>query len=318
MKIPEIYICEVCDYSTYNKKDMSKHIDTIKHRKRTNKKSITNIVNPHVCNNCNKQYYASSGLWYHRQKCLSKSETVAQEPATTSTTITTSTPSTVTTSTNSTSIIEDDIRTILMDLVKQNQELQQQVINLSKENRQIVNTGSITHKTNNSKNFNINFFLNETCKNAMNLSEFVNSIQVDLMDFEMTGKQGYVEGITQIIKKSLKKLDIVERPMHCTDVKREIIYVKDDDKWEKESNDKTSKLSRVINHVADKNLRLAVDWQHKYPDCQVNNTAANHELVSMMPAIFGGNSMGQIEKHRAKIVSNLTKEIIVEKTITLV
>jgi protein involved in ribonucleotide reduction len=261
----------------------------------------------HLCNNCNKQYFSVSGLWYHKQKCVVREE-IRNEKENVTDIVTIS-------NTANTMLVEQDIRTILMDLVKQNQELQQQVINLSKEKRQEIHTGAIT---NNSKNFNINFFLNETCKNAMNLSEFVNSIHVDLMDFEMTGKQGYVEGITQIIKKSLKKLDIVERPMHCTDVKREIIYVKDDDKWEKESNDKTSKLSRVINHVADKNLRLAVDWQHKYPDCQVNNTAANHELVSMMPAIFGGISMTQIEKHRAKIVSILTKEIIVEKSITLV
>ena len=190
-----------------------------------------------------------------------------------------------------------------MKLINQNNELQTQVLELLK---------SGTHNTNShNKTFNLNFFLNDTCKNAMNIMDFVNNLQLQMNDLEKMGEVGYVNGISEIIIKNLKDMDITERPIHCTDKKREVLYVKDEDKWDKELNG-NPKVRHAIKHIAHKNSKLLNEFKEKYPD--YNNSSSkvsdryNHLLIESM----GGKGDNDVEKEN-KIIRNVTKEVIVEK-----
>jgi hypothetical protein len=199
---------------------------------------------------------------------------------------------------------------MITELLKQNQELQKQILEISKEGKHFTNNNNITN--NNTKNFNLNFFLNETCKDAINLMDFVNSLQLKLTDFENTGRLGYVEGISKIIVNGLKQMDVHKRPIHCTDIKRETMYVKDQDSWEKENNEK-SKLTQAVKIVATKNLQQMQEWQKTYPECVVNNTPQNEDFMNIMLAALGGQTEEEDDKNREKILRNIAKEVLIDK-----
>lgn len=288
-KIPKIYTCEVCCYSTRNKKDISKHYETIKHKNATNRtdsnEKIPSEPTEHRCTKCNKQYKAKSSLWYHTKKCAA------------------------------TCFVEDETEkdkgedyVVITELLKQNQDLQKQIIELSKERKQFI-----TNTTNNTKTFNLNVFLNETCKDAINLMDFVNSLQLKLSDFENTGRLGYVEGISKIIVNGLKQMDVHKRPIHCTDTKRETMYVKDQNVWEKENNEKT-RLTKAVKMIADKNLQQTQEWLKIHPEGAVNNTPENENFVNIMLAALGGQTEDEDNKNREKILRNIAREVSIDKT----
>jgi hypothetical protein len=158
----------------------------------------------------------------------------------------------------------------------------------------------------------MNVFLNEKCKDALNLMDFVNSLQLQLSDFENTGRLGYVEGISKIIVNNLKKIDVNKRPIHCTDVKREIMYIKDQDIWEKDNDEKT-KLSKAVQIVADKNFQQMQEWQKTYPESLVNDTKQNEYFVNIMLSVLGGQTPEEDEKNREKILRNIAKEVVIDK-----
>jgi hypothetical protein len=285
-KIPKIYKCDICCYSTRNKKDISKHYDTIKHKNATNRtdsnEKIPNEPVEYHCQNCDKSYKAKSSLWYHLKKCTTMKTEIAEEK-------------------NS-----EDYQ-VITELLKQNQDLQKQIIELSKERKQYI-----TNTTNNTKTFNLNVFLNETCKDAINLMDFVNSLQLKLSDFENTGRLGYVEGISKIIVNGLKQMDVHKRPIHCTDTKRETMYVKDQNVWEKENSDKT-RLTKAVKMIADKNLQQTQEWIKTHPDCAVNNTPENENFVNIMLAVLGGQTEEEDNKNREKILRNIAREVSIDK-----
>jgi hypothetical protein len=160
--------------------------------------------------------------------------------------------------------------------------------------------------------FNLNFFLNETCKNAMNIQDFIQSIKLTTQDFETTGRLGFVDGISRIFINELKRLEVESRPLHCTDVKRETVYVKDNDTWEKENMEK-KKLKWAINSIAQLNLNQVQEWQQEYPECRENNTVANTRFNEMAMVALGGFGDEQETKFRDKIMKNILKEIVVSK-----
>ena len=285
-KIPKIYTCDICCYSTRNKKDISKHYGTIKHKNATNRtdsnEKIPNEPIEYHCPNCEKSYKAKSSLWYHLKKCTTMKTEIAQEKN------------------------PEDYQ-VITELLKQNQDLQKQIIELSKERKQYI-----TNTTNNTKTFNLNVFLNETCKDAINLMDFVNSLQLKLSDFENTGRLGYVEGISKIIVNGLKQMDVHKRPIHCTDTKRETMYVKDQNVWEKENSDKT-RLTKAVKMIADKNLQQTQEWIKTHPDCAINNTPENESFVNIMLAVLGGQTDEEDNKNREKILRNIAKEVSIEK-----
>jgi hypothetical protein len=154
-------------------------------------------------------------------------------------------------------------------------------------------------------------FLNETCKDAMNIMDFVDSIKVQLTDLEKVGKIGYVEGISNIIVKNLNSLDETKRPVHCTDSKREVMYIKDEDKWEKE-NETKQKLRKAIKHVAHKNSKMLKEFKTKHPDCEKSESKFSDQYNKLIVEAMGGKGDNDLEKED-KIIKNIAKEVIINK-----
>jgi hypothetical protein len=203
------------------------------------------------------------------------------------------------------------LKTLLVDVMKSNQELQKQVIDLCKNGTVVTNNNNnlnnIHHTNSHNKTFNLQFFLNETCKDAMNISEFIDNIKLQLCDLENIGKLGYVEGISNIIIKNLRALDVEKRPVHCSDIKREIMYVKDKDTWEKESDEK-QKIKQVISSVVSKNLGLLPEFQKKYPQCMNSESNKSDEYNQIIMETMGGG-----EKNKEKIIRKIAKEVTIDK-----
>jgi len=282
-KIAKKYICNICDYNTYNKSDFVKHNLTDKHKNNI----LTTFDNGKIakkygCENCNKEYNDRAGLWRHKKKCVEHTETEKLE-----------------------NIIAAD-KDLIMMLVKQNSELLEVIKNgTHNNNSHNTNTNSLN------KTFNLQFFLNETCKDAMNIMDFVDSIKLQLSDLEKVGEIGYVEGISNIITTNLKALDISQRPIHCTDKKREVIYIKDEDKWEKEDEEKI-KIRKAIKRVASKNQRLLPVFKEAHPDCLKSASPFSDQYNKMIVESMGGSGDNDLEKEN-KIIKKITSVTTIDK-----
>jgi hypothetical protein len=191
---------------------------------------------------------------------------------------------------------------------KQNQELTSKVFDLYK-NGTINNT--LINNNSNNKTFNLNLFLNETCKDAMNIKDFINSVKLQLSDLEKVGEIGYIDGISNIIIKNLKELDITKRPVHCTDKKREVLYIKDEDKWEKED-DQNIKIRSVIKQVAFKNTKLLTKFREKHPDCGKSESKYSDKYNKLIIEAMGGRGDDDSEKEN-KIIQKIAKEVVIVK-----
>jgi hypothetical protein len=193
-------------------------------------------------------------------------------------------------------------------LIEQNKELQTKLLELASKPQSIINNNNNT--TN--QQFNLQVFLNETCKDAMNIVDFVNSFELTTDDFETTGKLGFVDGISRIFIKELKKLDTEKLPIHCTDFKRETVYIKDNDVWEKE-NDEKKRVKWAIDRIAQLNYNQIQQWQEKFPECKENNTSANEKFFALVKVALGGQGKEQEDKFREKIMKNVLKEAVLDK-----
>jgi hypothetical protein len=295
-KVAQNYSCEACDYNTSKKSSYDKHLLTAKHVSLTDlTPKATKSCSDHICSSCNKVYMSRVGLWGHKKKCLSNQNTNLPVPnplENIMTTIDEPTPSI-------------NLNVLVIDLLKQNQELQKQLIELSKEKTIVMNNCN----NNNTNHFNLQLFLNETCKDALTADQFVENIQITNGDLENVGNQGYVQGITDIIMKQLRTLDVTKRPFHCTDVKRETIYIKDADEWKKDTDEK-SKLKNVIEKVATKGRRKVSGWQHSHPEVAIldsNDYEMNHKILRHT---WGD---GDTEKLQDKVIKNLAKEVHIDR-----
>lgn len=293
-KIPK-YICEKCDIKTNNKKDFEKHVLSAKHIKLTKINNVLTDFSPNesketnfTCKNCDKQYKSRVGLWKHKQKCIHEPniEEKSQEI--------------------------QELKEFMKYLMKENSELKNMVLKVI-ENAPISNNMNHSHNTTNShnKSFNLQFFLNETCKDAMNIMDFVDSIKLQLSDLENVGEMGYINGISNIIVKNLNSLDITKRPIHCADKKREVLYVKDENKWEKESEDK-KRIRKAIKRVASKNQKMIFDFKTKYPDCVKASSNYSDKYNKIIVESMGGSGDNDIEKED-KIIKNITKVTTIDK-----
>jgi hypothetical protein len=285
------YYCENCDFRSCRQSQYSIHLLTAKHKRMTNNdENLSDISTAFACE-CGKQYKYRQGLHNHKKKCSQKQQKIEN----------TMLP-------NNENI---NLNVLVIDLLKQNQELQKQLIELSKE-KTITNTNS-HNNTQNNNHFNLQFFLNETCKDAITADQFVKDIQISFGDLENIGNQGYVQGFTDIILKQLRTLDVTKRPFHCTDVKRETIYIKDADAWKKDTEEKT-KLKNVIEKVAHKGRSNVNSWQQTHPEVAVldsNDYDMNHKILRNT---WGD---GETDKLQEKVVKNLAKEVQVEKETAL-
>ena len=302
----EKFHCELCDFECCKKSNYDKHILTQKHKNRTfsnnlEQKNAEKCLT-FSCKNCNKTYNARNSLWYHEKKCNVNNE--------------------INNNYNNLNNIDITDSNIIVQLIKQNDEFKHLLVEQSKamieQNKTIIElsknssiTNNTTHTNSHNKTFNLQFFLNETCKDAMNIMDFVDSIKLQLCDLENVGKLGYVDGISKIIVRNLNSLDETKRPVHCTDSKREVMYVKDEDKWEKENENK-QKMRKVIKHVTHKNSKLLKEFKTKYPGCEKSESRFSDKYDKLIIEAMGGKGDNDVEKED-KIIRNIAKTVTIEK-----
>jgi len=306
-----IYFCEKCAFVSSNRKDYGRHLLTRKHILNAELNQIEPKLPQktldHKCSQCNKVYSNKSSLWYHKKKCTITN----QEHCNNS--INTVTPELfieiLKESKEIQNVLIEQNKELQNKILEQNAEHHKQIIELAKN--QSVTNNTINNTTNNTQ-FNLQFFLNETCKNAMNIADFINSLQVQITDLEKTGRLGYVEGISGIFLRGLRELDYTMRPIHCTDLKREIVYVKDENSWEKDD-DENAKLKLAIQRVARKNMRTLPKWQQENPDFRILDTKENDDYLKIALNSMGGQNEQEHEKYIDKIIRNVLKEVVIDK-----
>jgi hypothetical protein len=197
-----------------------------------------------------------------------------------------------------------------MEIMKQNKDLQNQLFELAKEKSSITNNTSISNTVNNNK-FNLTLFLNETCKDAMNIQEFIDYVTVQHSDFENFGKYGYVEAMTRIFLRNLMELEVCRRPIHCSDSKREVLYVKDNDVWV--SDVTREKLIRTIKYIANKNVKQIPGWMDQNPDSKNTQTKLHDKYMRMLCFSMGAKTEEEDQEYYKKIIRNVAKEVCIDK-----
>lgn len=289
-KISKKYCCEICDYYTNRKSNLFNHFGSAKHQKEiigTNfkQKKSTNI---YFCDICKNEYKTSSGLWKHRNKCkknddidddvLEKFVTANNEPTD---------------------------KELMMLLIKENTEMKKMMM-------EVIKNGTYNTNNSNNKTFNLQFFLNEQCKDAINITDFVNSIQLQLDDLEETGRLGYVDGISRVVIKNLDDMNTHKRPIHCSDSKREILYIKDNNQWIKD-NDNKDTMIRMIKQVANKNMRKIPEWVNAHPDCLDSDSKQNDKYLKIVSNSMSGSTEAEQKSNINKIISKVAKEVVINK-----
>ena len=294
------YECKECDYNTTRKSQYDRHLNTAKHKIRTNGTNRTNLVhnNKFECE-CGKIYTARNSFWYHKQKCkgVEPEQTQVAPPV------------------DSSLVIEllkqnQEFKELMIEQHKRMTEQQDTIIELSKN----AGNTTINNNTNNTMNnkFNLNVFLNETCKDAINLNDFIQSIELSVNDFINTGEVGYVRGISDIMLERIRDMHPHVRPIHCTDLKRETVYVKDSDVWAKE--DETKKhLRRAVRIVANKNKAQVHHWIAENPRYDILDTPECDKFFEYSKASLGGYGKEEDEKFDKKIINNILKETMIDK-----
>ena len=302
-KLCHKFYCKYCDYGTSKKSSYNNHNLSAKHKKSINGNILgiletngNNIMpklcfSSHSCKSCNKNFNNRSGLWKHNKICkIEENNNINKSD-------------------------EPTEKELIMMVIKQNTELIKENSDLKTMMLEVVKNGTIQNSNNNTinshnKTFNLNFFLNETCKHAMNITDFVESIKFQLSDLERVGDLGYIEGISNIIVKNLKDLDVTQRPVHCTDKKRETMYIKDEDKWEKDEEQK--KMRTMIRKVSVKNARMLPNFKEAHPDCIISTSRFSDQYNTITMEAMGGRGDNNFEKEE-KIIKKVSKEVMVER-----
>ena len=297
-------MCNLCDFKCIKQSNYANHLSTRKHLANEigDTGDIKNAV--FVCDSCCKQYKSRNGLWKHSKVCKIENYNESTNNAV-----------------NSSSSEIKVLTNLVLEMVKSNTELQKQHNEIQLQNNElqkqvleVCKNSSITNNINqtnsHNKTFNLQFFLNEQCKDAMNISDFVNSFDLQLSDLESVGDLGYVEGMTKIFLDKLNSMDIYKRPIHCSDAKREILYIKDEDKWEKEQRS-NPKLRYAIKTLSFKNMKLANLWSDTYPESKNNESRLNDVYMKLIIQSTGGS--GEIGDSENKIIKRIAKEIFIDK-----
>ena len=304
------FYCEPCEYKCSKQSVFNKHLSTAKHQKITNGNNNVPKNDLLTCKHCFQTFKYRSGLSRHSKKC--NENTLKQlEPIKNA----------------------DDIdisKRDIIEILKQNQEFKQLMLDQSRqiqeqqeENQALqkqlieavkVSGSHIENQTinNNNQKFNLQFFLNEQCKDAINMSDFIENMELDIEDLTETGRLGYVGGISRILVNKLQEMDIYKRPLHCTDMKRETLYIKDNDEWEKQANSK-DKMGSIINKVANKNCQNLPEWTKDHPEYQIFDSPENMEYMNMTQAVLGGFGEQECKQFKDKIIRGVIKEVMVNK-----
>jgi len=298
------FSCDICYFTCSKLGDWKRHIVTLKHlnanKTDTNANINTSKDFTFICEVCEKKFNHSSSLSRHKKTCdlLTKKEDSDTDQV------------------NLTQLIMEVVKSN-HELQKQNYEMQQKMMEMTNSNHIISNCNNNNTNTNhsNNKTFNLQFFLNETCKDAMNIMDFVDSMKIELTDLENIAQVGYVKGMSNLILKNLKALDVTMRPVHCSDSKREVVYVKDNNEWHNDSkNDQkdgelpNQKLKKAIKRITSKNMKMIPEWKAKYPDC-IHAESRKSTLYNNMYY----HTVDSSEEHSDKIIKNIAKEMMIKK-----
>jgi len=307
-KQPKEYECKNCYFITSKKSNYLSHISTAKHKKLT---SVNNSPNDdYSCPTCSKCYNSRVGLWSHKKKCF---------PAKTAEMIQPQQLPCENIIPNTTMLIElikenNEFKSLLIEQMKENKEQQKEnkelmnkMVEITQQQLVIPTNVTTNNTTNNNQKFNLNFFLNETCKDAMNIQDFLENIKITFEDLLTIGNDGFVSGVSDIFLKQLKDMDITKRPIHCTDSKRETIYFKEDDTWNKDDKE-NKRLKSAIEKVEYKNVAALRQWCIENPDSKINNSANN----LLRDKIYLETLQGD-ERTRDKIIKNIVKEVVISK-----
>jgi hypothetical protein len=299
-KSSEKFYCANCDYSTCRSSQYARHLITTKHlnnQNETNLKQNSSFSSKILKCDCNLVFNSRTSLWRHKKKCNIEEYNIEIPQQ------------------NEINLLDKET---ILSILKQNSEFQQMLLEQNKTILELSKNYSITNSNNNTtnshnKSFNLQFFLNETCKNAMNITDFVNSLQLQLSDLEKVGELGYVEGISNIIIKNLNALDVTERPVHCTDKKRETMYVKDENKWEKED-DNNTKLHKMVRKVSNKNIDLISEFKEVHPEWKKSTSKVSDQFDKIIIESMGGKGDNDYEKEE-KIIKKVAKAVFVDKVL---
>ena len=285
-KSSETYFCDKCHYITSRNSQYQRHLLTAKHK---NQQLATNLVpkgsTGFTCN-CGKEFKDRSGLWRHSKKCQINEIVEKDEPIT---------------------------KELVMQLIKQNQNLQDMLHEQHNKMFELAKEGKyITNNTTNNKTFNLQVYLNETCKDAINLTDFVDSIKVQIKDLEKVGEKGYAEGISEIFINNLQQLKTHSRPIHCSDSKRETLYIKDENQWSKDDEQKST-LTKAIKQVANKNIKQISEWQKQNPKYKDPESKQNDKYMQIVLNSMSGSTNEEANKNYEKIIKNVIKETVIDK-----
>ena len=306
LKLCYRFNCKICQYKTDKKSSYESHKLSARHNKKTTNdvdsasasasdSACAQLTHKYKCNNCEKPFNDRAGLWRHKKKCSVINDNAID-----------------------TDLNKNEIIIMLIQqnkefkelLIEQNTQINKQMIELAKNSNCITNNNNI-NTTNNNQSFNMNIFLNEKCKDALNIGEFVNTLPLTLEDLENTGKVGYVKGITDIVVRGLKEMDVHKRPIHCSDLKREVIYVKDNDVWHKDEDN--VKVKKAIQNIGTRNYRQVKEWIEKYPEAKDISTKKHEQYVQIRLKCTGGSDTAEDDKMQNKILSNIAKLVHINK-----
>ena len=296
LKIPKNFSCETCDYITSNKKDYTKHCSTQKHLELT-KLTIVNKIkkDTHVCSHCDKKYTSRVGLWKHLKICKAPEKE------------------------NISMVLQDDdvanlpIHNYIMKLVEQNNEFKQTIMDLTQNQNTTINNNTNNIQNNNTQ-FNLNVFLQQTCKDAINMSDFIDSLEINTKSLERTGTHGYVHGISKIFMDGLRKLKVQDRPIHCTDLKREVLYIKDNNTWTKDTED-NKQFKKALATVVHRNMIQIVKWEEENPETS-NPESKNYEFYfEVVRQSLGGGNDEVTARNNEKILKVIAQEVHIDKKV---
>jgi hypothetical protein len=290
-KMPQWFQCEICDFKCFKQSNLNAHLLTRKHKMKQNEtlnheNNADNNLHHFQCPNCLENFNSRSTLWRHKKKCHAKASTTIQ-----------------------------DQTELVQYLMKENSEFKQLMIEQNKQMIELAkNSGHHNNFNSHNKTFNLQVFLNETCKNAININEFIDQLHVSISDLEQTGKLGFTEGISKIFIDGLKSIEVPDRPLHCSDLKRETIYIKNNNEWTKDT-DENSLLVNAIKKVSNKNIKQITEWQKINPEYKDSSSKINDKYLQIVSESMPGITKEECEKSYKKIKKNIAKEIIIDKNL---